>query len=729
MRAKLVVHSLTSSTWIAQRSFTDTHTHYRCCLQLRTRSRVAFAPFIRGVLISFSLLFLGPAIFAVVMASVEEEDDEDEYAKRALPLVFQAWSMSTGFALFFAYSTPKGKQAAEDGFVVGVALTNAALATTAHVLLDELTTSACLELALFSVGSSVPLLLMRVTRAYIAMHSDAHIEEHLIKSAAAIGGLLGPAIFLFAETFSCYTFEEDDFEVACRRLNQSNTAVSFHLICSAVFYLGTGIMYRHVSMNEILSLRNVDAGFVVRGLLQSLAWVLAMVMFGSRPRDAPVESETEVILTWIAGGMRYILFLIWAVLGVWEFFHTKHKVHTDLVLSGEREEDEGGGGGLTQRWAKVWGGLNEYVKSRAVDGEKARVSPLYSRVALTGAWLLSAVPAVVALVAVLVLGKDSNVAFLFCELIRSVEYVAAPLFTAYMLLDLEPDRRVAGIHTYVLAVAACINVVVAIVLGGSIGFGVAGALAFMCFGRFMGGVRLKASAHPVEEERREHVNTACSAILRLLAPLIVMSSEVAWCWLKAYLESGEGEGALMKEDRRCGGIYFGCDGLMKLIAFAGLLPMLTVNAKSTLTLKNMCKFNLSIIEAVQVGALGVFSVYAMGYYATRKERVVYDAETLIKGGLLSMITVAFVVGFFLKKGADSEDGENVASRPSSGSVTSDRFSVGAERSVWEGGMMGAKGMGRIKRASTRGIAIETEWRDENVEEEGEDEATFSPGMM
>ena len=154
---------------------------------MRTRSRVAFAPFIRGVLISFSLLFLGPAIFAVVMASVEEEDDEDEYAKRALPLVFYGWMMSMGFAMFFTFTTPKGKQAAEDGFYVGIALTNAALATTAHKLLDELTTSAGLFLSLFGFGSAAPLLLIRVTRTYIARHSDAHIEEHLIKSAAAIG--------------------------------------------------------------------------------------------------------------------------------------------------------------------------------------------------------------------------------------------------------------------------------------------------------------------------------------------------------------------------------------------------------------------------------------------------------------------------------------------------------------------------------------------------------------
>ena len=42
--------------------------------------------------------------------------------------------------------------------------------------------------------------------------------------------------------------------------------------------------------------------------------------------------------------MKYTVVPIWVVLGVWVYFHTKHKMHTDLILSGEREEDEGSGG-------------------------------------------------------------------------------------------------------------------------------------------------------------------------------------------------------------------------------------------------------------------------------------------------------------------------------------------------------------------------------------------------
>jgi len=55
--------------------------------------------------------------------------------------------MSMGFAMFFAVSTPKGKQGAEDGFFVGITSTNAALITATLALLDEFTAASSLNLA------------------------------------------------------------------------------------------------------------------------------------------------------------------------------------------------------------------------------------------------------------------------------------------------------------------------------------------------------------------------------------------------------------------------------------------------------------------------------------------------------------------------------------------------------------------------------------------------------
>jgi len=45
----------------------------------------------------------------------------------------------------------------------------------------------------------------------------------------------------------------------------------------------------------------------------------------------------------------------------------------------------------------------------------------------------------------------------------------------------------------------------------------------------------------------------------------------------------------MKDDLKCKGIYIRCDALIFLISAIGLLPLLTVNIKSTLTLENKCQ--------------------------------------------------------------------------------------------------------------------------------------------
>jgi len=161
----------------------------------------------------------------------------------------------------------------------------------------------------------------------------------------------------------------------------------------------------------------------------------------------------------------------------------------------------------------------------------------------------------------------------------------------------QPDRRVAVFNTYIMAVAPAIRIPVAFTKGG-VGDAVTevcSAFAWTLGSRFISGICLKASVHPIEEERREHVKTVYIGCLRLLAPVIVMSSEMSWCWLKAYLESEE-EGRLMTVDMKCNGIYYGTDSLLILIFYSGLWPFVTVNAKSTLTLENMCKFQLSMIE-------------------------------------------------------------------------------------------------------------------------------------
>jgi len=55
------------------------------------------------------------------------------------------------------------------------------------------------------------------------------------------------------------------------------------------------------------------------------------------------------------------------------------------------------------------------------------------------------------------------------------------------------------------------------------------------------------------------------------------------------------------------------------------------------------------LRLVQVGVIGVYSVYALGYYATRQERRVSGAEYSLKGLMLFGMMAALIGGSLLKK--------------------------------------------------------------------------------
>jgi len=89
----------------------------------------------------------------------------------------------------------------------------------------------------------------------------------------------------------------------------------------------------------------------------------------------------------------------------------------------------------------------------------------------------------------------------------------------------------------------------------------------------------------------------------------------------------------------------------------------------------------------------------------------------------------------LKKGEESEEGDDVAGRERSSTAScsrgsvADRISFGDEKSRWEGGMIGAKGIGEDQEGEYEGDRErETESRDASIVEE-EDEAAFNPGMI
>jgi len=138
------------------------------------------------------------------------------------------------------------------------------------------------------------------------------------------------------------------------------------------------------------------------------------------------------------------------------------------------------------------------------------------------------------------------------------------------------------------------------------------------------------------------------------------------------------------------------------------------------------RLNLSVVEMVQVGALGMYSVYALAYYAMRRERVVdmTSWEGICFGAVGSMLLSSMGISL-CRRGGGVEGGEREGR-----SVASRR--LGKEKSVWEGGR--------------RGVSSRSEWggrdgRDESGGEfgdagdqhfgvgDGEGDAAFNPGLM
>jgi hypothetical protein len=85
--------------------------------------------------------------------------------------------------------------------------------------------------------------------------------------------VFGPGMFLFAESLGCNISEEDERD--CKTLTTANFLVTLQLLASSGLYLCTEISTLHLSYEDTVALRNVDAGYVFRLLAQAATWVCA----------------------------------------------------------------------------------------------------------------------------------------------------------------------------------------------------------------------------------------------------------------------------------------------------------------------------------------------------------------------------------------------------------------------------------------------------------------------
>jgi len=283
---------------------------------------------------------------------------------------------------------------------------------------------------------------------------------------------------------------------------------------------------------------------------------------------------------------RYSVFAIWAGLGAWEYHHIKHKIHTDRVLAGEQEVDEERRGG--GKWEKVWGKLNRLVEEHAVPERSASVSSVYVLVAGLASWG-SVVPAFVSLALLFVLGGDSNVVFLLYELSGAVQITACGSMCAYMLLNLDCDEsggRAWAIYTSALGAGLLIPVGVG-TLGGVQAENVFALGVFLFVGAFIRKLRKRAISTMSEERRRQHVyGVVFPSLLKVIAPLTFMVSEMTMCWLKAWMDAEKG-GWLLKDTRECVGVKIGVSPLMLLLCTVAAWPIVSLKGGGVMTVENV----------------------------------------------------------------------------------------------------------------------------------------------
>lgn len=111
-------------------------------------------------------------------------------------------------------------------------------------------------------------------------------------------------MFLVADTLGCYLTEDDYRD--CHSLELANYIVTFQLVASALFYLCTEISTLHMSYEDTVALRNVDAGYVFRLLAQAATWVSTPLRLRERAKRAQRQLRLtpvcESVLTSVRSG-------------------------------------------------------------------------------------------------------------------------------------------------------------------------------------------------------------------------------------------------------------------------------------------------------------------------------------------------------------------------------------------------------------------------------------------
>jgi hypothetical protein len=659
--------------------------------------------------------------------------------------------LNQGCAGYYFLSTPKGGHKADNrlflvsnGLNIGCSVITAALLKAPiFSLLNEM----IFAIYGFSIYSA-----MGVCRDYMAMHTDAQIDAHLARSFSTVGAAIGPLIFLVAETTGCVLTHTpgEDME-QCDRLYLCNYSVSIQLVSASLFFLGTDFTQADVTVEDIIALRNVDAGHVIRFCMQCLNWLIALFIFGSRPRDVggATDEYAEGRLISTVDIFNAILAVQWFAMIWQENFHMRHKIRMEAILTGDNEDDEGEQSWFRKSWLKMWESANAWLKRNSVPAGVAKVSLVFRICIATFSWLFLS-PYFLSVLFLIFNGPHDDSMFLMEQWGVAFKMCACGSAIAYYFLDLEfhPGTQYVDLHPFVLCIGLGLDVVLVKIVSGKIGSINAMTFASVCTVTWIAKTRRKRAIVDFSQKKKHHhvYIVVIGGMTQVATPLFFMTSEMAECWLRDYYTAGNGDTPMRDMDQGCEGIQMGLLPIMALMTVISSSAVIFIDRKNTLTIENIARLNMGLVEGAEVAIFGLCALYALIVYSLRGERPFdYDG---FEGTAFLVFIIAVTSGLVLvgcsgkKEEFVEEEKLRSATLYSAGPLSPSveaRKNIANKKSIWEGGARGALGRGSIVSISKRGLEIESNRDSPNAKSErghgssaiesSANDTVFNPGFI
>jgi hypothetical protein len=727
---------------------------------MRTLKRVRFAPIYRAWLAGVAFLSSLPQLLALIEACrITPVDPEPFRGSLQMSWLYGFCVVINAFAASaYIISTPSKWNTRNTVVYFTTLIMNITFTLGSVLLLNSPKRSIDIfNCSLFFVATFLLYQLLRAGVAHIAVYSQNAIECHLKRCFVVLVGTSWTLIYLSSEVAGCTLCSSSNMLGQCLKLTAANFTTALHIAMSCIVFIATSISHANVSIADVASFREIGAGYVISGGLQSISFLLAFYAFGARPKDKTSDlynfaergksldtraaHQAEMDSSVVIEILKYVVGLIWVIILIWQTKHLRRKVRGYSEAAGLLQDDDGEGASnsvVSDLWRRVMASLNGWVKRKRVGDEEARVSPVISSIFLAIAILCSIHPWIAACL-IIAHGKEemSMFALNWTATIYhwglDYKFVAFMTSFIYVFSDLETNDtgkwRYRDVHLFLFVFNQVLESYCSYYLADEKTiFGefviIAGITALAISGTFH---RRKALALDRTSRRKHVYEITIPVFLAVAAPLTYLTAEMASCDLLIHRIT-----QLKTEVMTVGGHNDYCEGLWlttsPLLMFTCALELpkiLNVGGEMSLTLENISKLDLNFESSVRLLSLAVAGVYAVVSYGLRSVHAASDFERTNFSGFCVILAVAIFAESVGKLRrvcnikAWNEPAGKARRRKSfsnrdpirrcGSSTVEERRIEGAHKSVWEGGTRGlTNGSNKLAPAGTRGIAQELE---------------------